>query len=244
VAEIVSVQETDRGIVVCLLLEQRETSPELRTFASRRRRSTTRLPRETLAKLQTVLSVGPASPPPSLPEGPSEADLAFSRRQQQALRLSGSIFDFTPTGGTIDVRTVKEPLPRDTFVDQVRRLLPKSARGKLFGAAVAGISRGLAGVLGLQEDTVSAGLARQRNTTTQDVHFSLGVPSLGVPLLGGAVEGALRQDLLTVLENKDVRSLKRIQSTLESVPQLGAGKKKAAMLLRATKNFLGRLEGD
>lgn len=240
-ARITSVLQTKEGIVVCLLLEPSETSPELRSFASRRRRSKTRPLPATLTKLQTDLSAALASPPPSSPESP--ADAAFRRAQARALRLSGSIFDFDPTGGTIDVGTVREPLPRDTFVESVRRLLPSTTAGRAFGAGVAGLSRGIAGILGLEEDTVSATLAQRRGTSTQAVHFDLGVPTLGVPVLGKAVEGALRRDLLTTLENEDLRSLLRIKSTLESVPQLTTvGKKKAGMLLRVTGNFIRRLE--
>jgi len=245
-AQLVSVQRTEKGIVVCLLLEPSETSPELRTFARPRKRS--RIPAQlaTSLKLPIVSSVEPASPPPSSPaESESLADRAFSLRQQAALRLSGRIFDFQPTGGTLDVATVKEPLARDDFVSRARALLPKSPSGRAFSAAVGGLSRGLAGILGLEEDTVSATLANQRGTTTQAVHFELGAPGLGIPVLGGAIEGALRGDLLTALENRDIRTLTRIRSTLESVPQVsGVGRKKRDMLDRVAKRFIERLEPD
>ena len=236
-AQIVSVQKTKKGIVVCLLLQPNETSPELRIFARARKRSVTGPPPASLATLQTDLSAALADPQRSSARGPeSPAPSDDFRSVGLEPRLPQRLFPpelFLQLG---------EP---DDFVSRARALLPRGPGGRAFSAGVGGISRALAGLLGLQEDTVSESLARSRNTTTQAVHFDIGVPGLGIPVLGGAIEGALRGDLLTALNNRDLRTLTRIRGTLESIPQVsGVGRKKRDMLDRVAKQFIERLEPD
>jgi len=240
-AQIVSVQQTEKGIVVCLLLEPSETSPELRTFARPRKRS--RIPAQlaTSTKQRIASNVEPESPPPSSPADPSDPSPP-APDPPGSVRIESFFPPGTFPGSQTQQTRIEEP---DDFVSRARALLPRSPSGKAFSAAVGGLSRGLAGILGLEEDTVSATLANQRGTTTQAVHFELGVPGLGIPVLGGAIEGALRGDLLTALDNKDIRTLTRIRSTLETVPQVsGVGRKKRDMLDRVAKQFIERLEPD
>lgn len=236
VAQIVSVQKTDRGIVVCLLLKPNETSPALRTFATARRRSTIRRLPATLETLQTALSAGLESPPPSSPEVIGSQEL--SSRETA----------FSETGdrpSTIRPRFPSEAGFDDTFVERVRALLPTRGAGRLMGASVAALSRGFARAFNLPLPTVSETMAAVGGRSTEEVHFDLATAHLGVPFLGGSLEGALRQDLLNALDNKDVRALKGIRGILESTPQLtpGGGKKRDS-LDRLAKQFIERLEPD
>jgi len=248
VAKLVSVQRTEKGVVVCLLLEQNETSPELSTFARPRKRSATRLPPAALQKLQTDLNVGLDDPPPS------------SRGVQSGSRARAREFDSDRERGTgprglerlerleeaFRTSQRSSPLPDDpidTFVALVRKNLPRGAGGKIFGAAVGGASRTLASLLRLPASTVSETMAGLQGVTTQVIHFRLGIPQLSVPILGGAIRQALRFDLVTALANRDRASLQEARDIIEATPQIApVGKQFAKNLDTIAKDFLGRLE--
>jgi len=250
-AKIVSVQRTEKGIIVCLLLEQNETSQELLTFARRRRGSKTPPPPVVLQKLLIDLSVEPESPPISSP-GPSGDPDPFPRKSPletdaQEFTARETVFSETGDQGVPRRRTrdARDQQFDDTFVARIRALLPKSVGGRILGASVAGISRAVAGVMGLPLPTVSETMAFARQESVPEIHFRLATSSLGVPILGKALEGALREDLLVSLENKDIGALKGIRDILEATPQLTRPSQlKRDSLDRLAKQFIERLEPD
>lgn len=240
VATIVSVQRTDKGVVVCLLLRPNETSRELQSFARPRKRSVTKVLPASLTTLQTVLSDALASPPTSLPASPSGSppsrpeDIELDRRRA----ILDQEFRTQQRGVALDD-------PIDTFIATVRRNLPKSPQGRLFGASVGAASRALASLLRLPAPTVSATMAGLQGVTTQLVHFQLGVPQLSTPVIGEAIRGALRQDLLTALGNRDVGTLMSARDILEATPQISpSGRNLAKNLDKIALDFITRLEPD
>ncbi len=246
VAQIVSIQRTDQGVIVCLLLKPSETSPELLTFASKRKRSVTQPPPVSLQRLQLDLSEGLESPLTPSP-GPVDARLSEFRAREAALAEVVSV-RFPARAGTTATRDRErlESAPfDDTFVARVRGLLPQNLAGKAAGEGIAGLSRTVARILGLPLPTVSETMAALRGASTQEIHFELAAPGLGVPFIGTALQGALRQDLLKVLERRDLSALRGIRDILDATPQLTqGGKQKRDSLDRLAKQFQERLEPD
>jgi len=86
-------------------------------------------------------------------------------------------------------------------------------------------------------------MAGLQGVTTQVVHFQLGVPQLSVPIIGDAIRGALRGDLLIALENRDLGTLLEARDIIEATPQIApSGKRLAANLDTLAKDFISRLE--
>jgi len=88
-------------------------------------------------------------------------------------------------------------------------------------------------------------MAGLQGVTTQLVHFQLGVPQLSTPVIGEAIRGALRQDLLTALGNRDVGTLMSARDILEATPQISpSGRNLAKNLDKIALDFITRLEPD
>ena len=121
--------------------------------------------------------------------------------------------------------------------------LDRTQAGKGLSGLVAGLSRSLAGALGLEEDTISEFLAAQTGLTEAEVHIALGAPLLGVPGMAGPIVRLLREDIAKVAASGDPETVAALGRQALDIFTTGApfqlGKTIAqAPLKRIQKTFL------
>ena len=110
--------------------------------------------------------------------------------------------------------TVQRKIPTDLF------LLEAMQEGGFFGDVIANVSRGLASILGLNQGSISAALAEAGNESIPATHIKLGLPLIGIPVVGSLVSDALLREQNASLLAGDIESLRQSQDAWELMTAL------------------------
>jgi len=186
----VTIEETDEGTLICLLLSPNETSSELRSFAASLREPRARRPSASSTRPQTVLRSEEPQKPPSLDVGvvrertsPAKEDIIAIL--DQAIRAKKA-----PLGGAIGA-------------------LSRGLGNLLFGTGIdprAGVS-------------LSQQLAEVTDTSIAEVHLAIASPFFAETTSGGALGRAIINDFRVLARAGDVPALQRAFDRLQATEE-------------------------
>ena len=95
----------------------------------------------------------------------------------------------------------------DPIVSRLAERVAEAPGGNALAGLIEGFSRGLADVLGVEEDTISEFLSNTTGLTVPEVHVALAAPLLAVPGLTLGVSKLLSEDLRAVAAGGDVQTV-------------------------------------
>lgn len=188
----ITIEETEEGFVLCLLLLPSEISSELRDFASSRR--------------------GPSPLPPRLS---STVPLTASRREGPSPPPSSAL-----DVGVVRERT--SPAKEDIIAVLDQAVRAKTAPlGGAVGALSRGLGNLLFGT-GIDPRagvSISQQLAEATNSSIAEVHLAIAGPFLAETTSGGALGRAIVNDFRVLAKAGDVPALKRAFDRLEATEE-------------------------
>ena len=201
----ITIEETDEGFVLCLLLQPSEISSELRAFASSRRGRSPLPPKLSSIALPTALSPEEPDPPPSSVDAPENGFRPFLRSERLV---------------PLDVGVVRErPRPG---AETIQAVLEQALRGRKapLGGAIGALSRGLGNLLfGTGIDpragvSISQQLSEVTGKSIAEVHLGLAGPFFAEATSGGELARAIVDDFRKAAKDGDVKALQGSIATL------------------------------
>ena len=208
-----TIEETDEGIVLCLLLQPSEISSELRAFASSQRGPRALPPRLSSTVPLTVLRQEAPGPPPILDVGVERLRPRPGRETIQGVLDAAIRAKTAPLGGAVGV-------------------LSRGIGNIVFGTGIdprAGVS-------------ISQQLAELTSSSLAEVHLGIAAPFFAETKSGGDLGRAIINDLRVLATAGDVpaleRVVRRLQATEESLDTIvSAEGTVGAVLRRGTDPF-------
>ncbi len=210
--------------LICLHLPLSETSSELRSSASLLGRSAILSRRAALGRLAPDSSGELPSPPASL-DGPVVVHETF----HQTCDPAGETDRLGPRGlarlgsfpGAQPLTASGRPPPSpDAVLQQLRERVQRRS-GSSSGDLIAGASRMVADVLGIEEDTVSAFLSANTGLSIPEVHVALAAPFLLNPLTAAALRPLISSDIAQLSPDQSIgarATLLAATTTLAKIP--------------------------
>jgi len=188
-----TIEETDEGTLICLLLQPSETSSELRAFASS-------LPGRSQPLLRPSSTERRIVSRPVAPVQLQNLELGGARSAElRGLQDPDSIF----------------PTARDRFLDDLEETI--ATQDRALGGAVGKLSRVLAQILPFEGETISQQLSLGTGLSMGEVHIRMVVPFLGLPRIGREFTGVIQRDFERDAVGGNLPELRRSRATIQKL---------------------------